>query len=79
MTKKEFKKIMCSELKLIRIEHGDDQLQLSKKSGIATSTISKYENGSGKIYIDKIEQILSAYGISLSIFFKRILAKTQDN
>ena len=78
MTKKEFKKIMCSELKIIRLEHGDDQLELAKKCGVATSTISKYENGVGKIYIDKIEEIISAYNISLPIFFERILAKSQE-
>ena len=78
MTKKEFKKIMCSELKIIRLEHGDDQLELSKKCGVATSTISKYENGIGKIYVDKIEEIIAAYNISLPIFFERILAKSQE-
>ena len=78
MTKKEFKKIMCSELKLIRLEHSDDQIELSKKCGVATSTISRYENGIGKIYLDKIEEIISVYNISLPIFFERILAKSQE-
>lgn len=77
MTKKEFKKIMGSELKIIRLENDDDQLELSRKCGVATSTISKYENGIGKIYVDKIEEIISTYNISLPVFFKRILAKSQ--
>lgn len=79
MRKEEFKKIMCSEIREIRLEHGDEQLELAKKSGVAASTISKYENCNGKICVTKIEQILSPYNISLPIFFKRILAKTQND
>lgn len=78
MNKREFKKIMCSELKIIRLEHGYDQLKLSEKCGVATSTLSRYENGTGKIYLDKVEQILSAYNISITVFFERILAKSQE-
>ena len=75
--KETFLKIVSSELKIIRIEHGDLQEDLAYKSGVATSTISKYESGENDMNISKIEQILKPYQISLYIFFERILAKTQ--
>lgn len=75
--KDNFLKAVSSELKIIRIEHNDLQEDLSKKSNVAMSTISKYEAGEENMNINKIEQILQAYNISLFIFFERILAKTQ--
>jgi transcriptional regulator with XRE-family HTH domain len=76
--KSDFRKAVSSELKIIRIENNDLQEELSKKSKVATSTISRYEEGTRKMNLDKIEQILKPYEITLSIFFKRILAKTQE-
>ena len=77
--KDNFMKMVSSELKIIRIEHGDLQEDLAKKSGVAMSTISKYEAGDKNMNIYKIEEILKPYKISLFIFFNRILAKTQNN
>lgn len=78
MSQKEmFLKAVACELKVIRIEHGDSQEELSRKNGVAPSTISKYETNQCNMALDKIEQIISPYNISLSIFFDRILAKTQ--
>lgn len=76
--KDNFIKAVSSELKIIRIEHDDLQETLSKKSGVAMSTISKYETGEENMNINKIEEILKPYNISLFIFFNRILAKTQE-
>ena len=75
--KNDFFKTVSSELKIIRIEHRDSQEDLSKKSNVAMSTISRYEAGIDNMNINKIEQILKPYNISLYIFFNRILAKTQ--
>lgn len=75
--KDNFIKAVSSELKIIRIEHDDLQETLSKKSGVAMSTISKYETGEENMNLNKIEEILKPYNISLFIFFNRILAKTQ--
>lgn len=78
MSQKEmFLKAVACELKVIRIERGDSQEELSRKNGVAPSTISKYETNQCNMALDKIEQIISPYNISLSIFFDRILAKTQ--
>lgn len=76
--KENFIKKVSSELKIIRIENGDKQEDLALKSGVATSTISRYENGDENLNIDKIAQIIEPYNISLYIFFERIIAKTQN-
>ena len=72
-----FSKKVSAELKIIRIEQGDSQEELAVKSGVASSTISKYETGERNMNIFKIEQILKPYNITLEIFFNRVLAKTQ--
>lgn len=77
--KEEFLKAVSSELKIIRIENGDSQEELALKSKIATSTISKYETGKDDMSLYKIEQMLKPYNYTLSIFFTRVLAKTQNN
>lgn len=76
--KENFLKAVSSELKILRIEHDDLQEELAEKSGVAMSTISKYEAGDNNMNIEKIEQIIKAYGLDLYIFFARILAKTQN-
>ena len=76
--KENFLKAVSSELKILRIEHDDLQEELAEKSGVAMSTISKYEAGDNNMNIEKIEQIIKPYNIDLYIFFGRILAKTQN-
>ena len=75
--KEDFLKKVSAELKIARIENGDLQEDLAVKSGVAASTISKYEAGEKNMNLLKIEQILKPYDIDLYIFFERILAKTQ--
>ncbi len=75
--KDNFIKAVSAELKILRIENHDLQEDLAIKSGVAMSTISKYETGDNNMNIEKIEQIIKPYGINLYIFFSRILAKTQ--
>lgn len=76
--KEDFLKKVGIELLIIRTEHGDRLEDLYKKSKVHPSTISKYENGNEDMSLEKLQQILEPYNISLPIFFKRILAKTQD-
>ena len=75
--KADFLKIVGSELKIVRIENGDSQEELAIKTGVATSTISKYEIGLKDMNLSKIEQLLKPYNIDLFIFFNRVLAKKQ--
>lgn len=77
--KETLKKEIANKLRLIRLERHDRIEDLALKSGVATSTISKYEQGISDMSIDKIEEILAPYNISLHIFFEEILAKTHEN
>lgn len=76
--KENFLKKVSAELKIIRIENDDLQEDLALKSGVAASTISKYEAGEKNMNLLKIEQILKPYNIDLYVFFERIFAKTQS-
>lgn len=75
--KEEFIRRVCLELKFIRLEHNDNQGNLALKSGVATSTISRYEAGTMNMDLYKIKEILKPYNVSLEDFFKRVLAKIQ--
>lgn len=74
---KEFIKRVSLELKFIRLENDDNQGNLALKSGVATSTISRYEAGIMNMDLYKIKEILKPYNVSLEDFFKRVLAKIQ--
>ena len=77
--KETMKKAIADKLRMIRLEKHDRIEDLSLKSGVASSTISKYEQGISDMSLNKLEQILKPYNISLYIFFENILAKTHDN
>lgn len=76
--KENYKKAVADRLRLIRLERHDRIEDLALKSGVAASTISKYEQGNADMSLEKIEQIIKPYNIDLYIFFKEIHAKTQD-
>ena len=73
-----FIKLLANELRIIRIENNDLQEDLARKTGIAMSTISRYENGCNGMDINKLEELLKPYNIDLINFFNRVLAKTQS-
>ncbi|MCI7554480.1 MAG: helix-turn-helix domain-containing protein [Tenericutes bacterium] len=77
--KETMKKAIADKLRMIRLEKHDRIEDLALKSGVASSTISKYEQGISDMSLNKLEQILKPYNISLYIFFENILAKTHDN
>lgn len=72
------KKDIADKLRIIRLENHDRIEDLAIKSGVASSTISKYEQGFADMSINKLEQLLKPYNISLYIFFKDILAKSHN-
>lgn len=51
--------------------------ETASKTGVATSTISRYENGTTGINIDVLDKIISGYNISMNIFFKEVTTKMQ--
>ena len=77
--KETMKKAIADKLRMIRLEKHDRIEDLALKSGVASSTISKYEQGISDMSLNKLEQILKPYNISLYIFFENILAKSHDN
>lgn len=76
---KSFRQLVANKLRLIRLEREDRIEDLALKSGIAPSTISRYESGKYDMTLDKIEQLLKPYNINLYIFFENIHAKTHNN
>lgn len=59
------------KIKKIRIEKGLTTYDLSEKTGIPQSTISKIENGKRKIEVETLEKIAEALGISPGYFFNK--------
>jgi transcriptional regulator with XRE-family HTH domain len=50
---------------------------LAKKTGVATTTISRYENGNCHMNLNMLERIVNGNGQTLEIFFANVLAKMQ--
>lgn len=69
--------LVSKELKILRIENGLSQEELSKKSKISISSIVRYEQKDSDIKLSTLEKLIKPYGISLFIFFERIIAKMQ--
>lgn len=78
MKNQKFKMLIAERLKRIRQEHNDTIVDLSRKSGVSTSTISFYENVTKNMNMDKIEQIIAPYNLDLGSFFRQIYAKMQE-
>ena len=72
----EFRKIVGRNLMLLRKEKGITIVELAEKTGIATSTISRYENGSS-IDLNMLEKLIKGCGVKIDIFFKNVVAKMQ--
>lgn len=72
----EFRKLVGLNLMLLRKEKGITMVELADKTGIATSTISRYENGSN-MDINMLETLVNACGMKIDIFFKNVVAKMQ--
>lgn len=73
------KKAIADRLRMNRLEKHDRIEDLALKSNVASSTISKYEQGISDMSLNKLEQILKPYNINLYIFFDDILAKTHND
>lgn len=76
--KMKFKEQIAKELKLLRQSRDLTQTQLSKLSGVDTSTIVRYEKNNVTMQIDTIIKLIAPYNISVENFFKQIVAKTQE-
>lgn len=75
----EFHKIVGKELMLLRKSSDMSNEKLSKRAGISSSTISRYENGRNNMNLDVIEKIVLCCNSNIFIFFDKCIAKMQQN
>ena len=65
MEKSKYSDTIALRLKLLRQLFGLTQKELSEKSGISVSTISKYENGIPVPKINVMLRLARSYGVSV--------------
>ena len=58
------------KIKQIRKSWGLSQIELAEKIGISFQQIQKYEKGSTRISVVRLQQIAEALGVNISIFFE---------
>ncbi len=59
-----------SKIKQIRKSWGITQIELAEKIGTSFQQIQKYEKGSTRISVMRLEQISKALGIDINVFFE---------
>lgn len=72
------KELICNRLRGLRAELKLSIEDVSRATGIATTTIQAMENGSRKMYIDKLLPILDFYKIRLDFFIESSFANNQN-
>lgn len=67
--RKQRRLIITIGLKFARQEHQMTQAALSKRSGIAQSTISEIENGKRNVSVEKLDKLAEAMGMRVEVKF----------
>lgn len=57
------------KIKLLRKSKGLSQMELAGKIGVSFQQIQKYEKGSTRISVARLQEISEAIGVNVSIFF----------
>lgn len=70
--------IVASALRSTRAELHLSLEEVSKRTKLNISTISRYENGTVSQQIDILEKILKIYGIEMDVFFSKKYANVQN-
>lgn len=70
--------IVASALRSTRAELHLSLEEVSKRTKLNISTISRYENGTVSQQIDILEKILEIYGIEMDVFFSKKYANVQN-
>lgn len=76
--KEKMKELIAETLKDLRLQKRLTQTELSKLCNVDTSTIVRYEKNNVTMQIDTIAKIIEPFDIDIFIFFKEIIAKTQE-
>lgn len=74
----ELSKIVGKELMLLRRDKNLSNNELSEKSKVASSTISRYEQGKNRMNLDTIVKLTTACDTDICIFFENCIAKLQQ-
>ena len=57
-------------IKLLRKSKGFSQIELAGKIGVSFQQIQKYEKGSTRISVARLQEIAHAIGVNIAIFFE---------
>lgn len=60
------------ELKVVRIRQNLSLEYVAEKLDINKETLRRYENNSSGLSVERLEEILKFYNVSISIFFKNV-------
>jgi len=58
-------------IKLLRRSKGLSQIELAGKIGVSFQQIQKYEKGSTRISVARLQEIAHAIGVNITIFFEQ--------
>ena len=72
-------KILCSQLRDIRVSLGLRQHDLAERLGEPQSFVSKYESGERRLDLVELYQICSALNISLSEFIQKFEEEVHES
>nr|HID58416.1 XRE family transcriptional regulator [Desulfobacterales bacterium] len=59
-----------SKIKQIRKTLGFSQIELAERIGISFQQIQKYEKGSTRLSVTRLQQISEALGVNIAVFFE---------
>lgn len=59
-------------LSQLRDEAGLTQVQLAKRLGVPQSYVSKYENGTRRLDMIEVRQVIDAIGVKPGVFLERL-------
>lgn len=58
------------KIKLLRKSKGLSQIELAGKIGVSFQQVQKYEKGSTRISVARLQEIADAIGVNIAIFFE---------
>lgn len=63
----------------LRLERGWTQQELAARAGVTAQTISNIETGrSGRVYVDTVESLAAAFGVTVSAIDPRYFAEAVE-
>lgn len=63
---------LCGVLSQLRDEADLTQVQLAKRLGVPQSYVSKYENGTRRLDMIEVRQVIDAIGVKPGVFLERL-------